>query len=375
MNTDMQKIPMVDLTAQYKSIKKDIDGSIKSVITDTAFVGGKYVEQFEKKIAKYCDTKYAVGLNSGTDALYLALWALGIEEGDEVITSPFTFFATAEVSARFGAKPVFVDIDPKTFNIDAKKIEQKITSRTKAIIPVHIFGYPADMKEIMRLAKKYKLFVIEDACQAIGAKHNGKKIGSIGHVGAFSFFPSKNLGAYGDGGIITTNHKKLADKIRSLRNHGSVVKYYNDEIGVSSRLDGIQASILSAKLKYLNKWNKDRAKIAKQYNEILKDIEWIELPEYEINRKTTHVFHQYTIRVKNGKRNELQKYLAKKGIASMIYYPIPLQQLKAMKYLGYKRGALPEVEKASKEVLSLPIYPELKQKQIKYITQQMASHG
>lgn len=362
---------MVDLTAQYRSIKKDLDKSIKDVISSTAFVGGPFVEKLEKELAKFLGVKYAVTLNSGTDALYLALWALGIKEGDEVITTPFTFFATAEVAARFGAKPVFVDIDPETFNIDAEKIEKAITKKTKAIIPVHLFGYPANMDKIMKLAKKYKLTVIEDACQAIGAKYNGKYVGGIGQIGTFSFFPSKNLGAYGDGGLLTTDNKKIADKVILLRNHGSIVKYYNDEIGVSSRLDGLQASILSAKLKYLKQWNKARANVAKQYDKLLKNIDWIELPKYEINSNRTHVYHQYTIKIKNGKRNQLHKYLASKGIASMIYYPVALHELKAFKYLKIKRNAYPESIKATEEVLSLPIYPELKSSMIQRICKEI----
>ncbi|OGK62535.1 transcriptional regulator [Candidatus Roizmanbacteria bacterium RIFOXYB2_FULL_38_10] len=365
------KIPILDLKAQYKSIQKEIDNAIKTVIAESAFIGGRHVEELEKNIAAYCGTKYAVALNSGTDALYLALWALGIGEGDEVITSPFSFFATAEVIAKVGAKPVFVDIDPTAFNIDPDLIKAKITKKTKAIIPVHLFGQAAEMDKINALAKKHKFFVIEDACQAIGATYKGKKTGNLGDIGAFSFFPSKNLGAYGDGGIVTTNNKDLADKIRQLRNHGSKVKYYNDEIGVSSRLDGIQAAILNAKLKHLDKWNKARNNVAKTYAKLMKNVSGIILPNNE-NCKLKiehcqHVFHQYTIRVKNGKRDELKKYLADKGIQTMIYYPVPLHLLKAMEYLGYKKGSLPEAEKACSEVLSLPIYPELKNKTITQI--------
>lgn len=358
---------MLDLYAQYKSIKKEINGAIESVIKDSAFIGGSYVEKFEQEVADYCGVKHALGLNSGTDALYLALWALGIKEGDEVITTPFTFFATAEVIARLGARPVFVDIDPNTFNIDENLIEEKITKKTKAIIPVHLFGLPANMDKIQEIAKKYKLFVVEDACQAMGAKYKGKRVGSIGDVGCFSFFPSKNLNGYGDGGMVTTNDDKLAEKIKMLRNHGSKVKYFNDEIGVSSRLDGIQAAILSVKLKYLDQWNENRKKVADKYNELLGNVNGIEVPKYNLEKEVKHVYHQYTLKIKNGKRDELRKHLEENGISSMIYYPLPLHFLKAFEYLGLKKGSLPVCEKMCEEVLSLPIYPELDEKKIEFI--------
>jgi len=364
------KIPILDLNAQYSTIKKEIDSAIQTVINESSFIGGHHVEELEKNIAAYCDTKYAVALNSGTDALYLALWALGIGEGDEVITTPFTFFATAEVIAKLGAKPVFVDIDSQTFNINPDLIEAKITKKTKAIIPVHLFGQPAEMDKINTLAKKYKLFVIEDACQAIGATYKGKKTGNLGDVGAFSFFPSKNLGAYGDGGILTTNNQQLANKVTALRNHGSKIKYYNDEIGMSSRLDGLQAAILNVKLPHLDSWNRERNRVAQTYFQLLRNISWVSLPtnNQQLATSNYHVFHQYTIRVKNGKRDKLKKYLADNGIQTMIYYPIPLHLLKAMEYLGYKKGSFPEAEKTCEEVLSLPIYPELKPSTIRQIT-------
>lgn len=362
----MKKISILDLKAQYRSIQKDIDNAINSVIKDTAFIGGVHVQELEEKIAKYCNTKYAVGLNSGTDALYLSLWALGVKSQDEVITSPFTFFATAEVIALLGAKPVFVDILPASFNIDPDLIEKKITKKTKAIIPVHLFGQPARMDKIIKLAKKHNLHVIEDAAQAIGSEFKNKKTGNLADIGCFSFYPTKNLGAYGDGGMITTNSKRLADTIKMLRNHGSVVKYDNKTIGISSRLDGIQASILVAKLKYLDKWNKQRKTIAKLYNEKLANISFIETPSEEKDSK--HIYHQYTIRVKNNKRDNLRKYLLENGISTMIYYPKPLHLLEAFKYLGYKMGDFPQAEQASLEVLSLPMYPELEKDKINYIT-------
>ncbi len=349
---------MVDLYAQYQSIRASVDKNIGMVIKESAFVGGRFVEQFEAEFASYCHSKYAVALNSGTDALFLSLWALGIKAGDEVITSPFSFFATAEVICRLGAKPVFADIDPRSFNINPDSIKQIITRKTKAIIPVHIFGRPAEMLKIKKLAKKYGLAVVEDACQAVGAKYNNHLIGSIGDVGCFSFFPSKNLGAYGDSGAIVTDNDELANKIRKLRNHGSLVKYQNESIGVSSRLDGIQAAVLLAKLPYLNKWNQRRRIIAREYTRLLGDCEEILTPKWDVDR-TYSVYHQYTILVKGNCRDGLKEHLSKNGVSTMVYYPTPLHMLVALKDRGYKSGSLPVVEKVCREVLSLPIYPEL----------------
>jgi len=353
----------LDLKAQYKSIEKEINEAIKSVLESSVYIGGKEVESFEKEIADFCDVKFAMGLNSGTDALYLALKALDLKEGDEVITPPFTFIATAEVISSCGAKPVFVDIDPKTFNIDIAKIEKKITKKTKAIIPVHIFGQMTDMDEIMKVAKKHRLYVIEDAAQAIGAEYKEKKAGSIGDFGCFSFFPSKNLGAYGDGGMIISNSEELANKIKLLRNHGSSPneKYLNLVLGTNSRLDAIQAAILRVKLKYLCEWSKKRGEKADYYTSQFSKLYEIVTPV--ISSGHTHIFHQYTIRVKNGKRDELRKYLVENNIPVMVYYPISLHLQPVMKYLGYKEGDLSEAEKASKEVMSLPIYPELKKEE------------
>jgi len=373
----------LDLKAQYKSIKKEIDSAIKRVVDSGIFIGGPELENFEKEIAQFCGTKYAIGVNSGTDALLLALRALGIGPGSEVITTPFTFIATAEVITAVGAKPIFVDIDPKTFNIDPKKIEKKITKRTKAIIPVHLFGQMAEMGEIMKIAKKYKLYVIEDAAQAIGAKiqlktQNRKqttkkwqKAGSIGDIGCFSFFPSKNLGAYGDGGMIVTNNKNLVDKIKLLRNHGSSPKqkYLNLILGTNSRLDAIQAAILRVKLKYLERWSKKRAEKAVYYAAHLSKLNKIR-PPY-IAQGFNHIFHQYTIRVNPKLRNDLITHLRKHNIPTMIYYPLSLHLQPAFKFLGYKNGDFPESEKAAKEVLSLPIYPEIKKKKQNYIIQKI----
>ena len=354
----------LDLSYQYKLIKKEIDNSVKRVLDKGIFISGEDVEKFEKEMAKFCGVKYAISVNSCTDALFLSLKALGIKEGDEVITSPFTFIATAEAIANVGAKPVFVDIDSQTFNIDPFKIEQKITKRTKAILPIHIFGQMADMKRIMKIAKKYKLYVVEDAAQAIGSKHNNKKAGSIGDLVCFSFFPSKNLAAFGDGGAITTNNKKLADKIHLLKNHGSSKKdkYLNLILGTNSRLDSIQAAILRVKLKYLNQWNKKRQENAKYYKDRLCNVQ---LPY--IASGNNHVFHQYTVLVDSKIRNSLIKYLKDCKIPTMIYYSMPLHLQPALKYLGYKKNDFPKAEKICKEVLSLPIYPEMSQKEQDFI--------
>lgn len=355
----------VDLTAQYKTIKKEIDLAIKKVINNGQFILGKEVEKLEKEIAKFCGTKYAIGVNSGTDALFLSLKALNIGPGDEVITVPFTFIATAEVIANCGAKPVFVDINPETFNIDASKIEKAITKNTKAIIPVHLFGQMADMDEIMDVAQKHNLYVIEDAAQAVGAEYKGRKAGTIGDLGCLSFFPSKNLGAYGDAGMVITNNKKLAEKIRLFRTHGSSLKekYLNLVLGTNSRLDALQAAILRVKLRHLSKWNKKRGEKALYYSKALREVGDIIVPTIGSNRN--HIFHQYTIRTKQ--RDKLQKYLKEKGIPTMIYYPLPLHLQPAFKYLDYKSGDFPISEKVAREVISLPIYPELSQRDQDFI--------
>lgn len=351
----------LDLKAQYKSIKKEIDIGIKQVLGKGVFIGGEEVEKFEKEVAKFCGTKYALGVNSGTDALYLSLKALGIVSGDEIVTTPFTFIATAEVIAKLNAKPVFADINPKTFNIDSSKIEEVITKKTKVIIPVHLFGQMAEMDKIMKIAREYELFVVEDAAQAVGAKYKEKKAGTLGDLGSLSFFPSKNLGAYGDGGMVITNNKNLADKIRLFRNHGSSpkAKYLNLVLGTNSRLDALQAAILRVKLKYLQKWSKKRAQIAAYYTYELNKLNEPIVPPF-IASGNTHIFHQYTIRTKL--RDKLQKHLKEEDIPTMIYYPLSLHLQPVFGYLGYKKGDFPQTEKAAKEVLSLPTYPEFSKK-------------
>jgi dTDP-4-amino-4,6-dideoxygalactose transaminase len=353
----------LDLKKQYQEIKEEIDKAIERVLQEAVFIGGQEIEQFEKEAAGYSGCSFGIGVNSGTDALFLSLKALGIDRGDEVITTPFTFIATAEVIANLGAKPVFVDIDPKTFNIDASKIEGKITEKTKAIMPVHLFGLMADMKKIMEIAEKHNLKVVEDAAQAIGAEFEGKKSGSFGETGCFSFFPSKNLGCLGDGGMIVTNNDNLADNIRLLKNHGSSKneKYLNQTLGVNSRLDSLQAAVLRVKLHHLDFWSEKRAENAEIYNQELGGI--VKTPFAAESRK--HIYNQYTIRTE--RRDELRDYLKEKGIPSMIYYPLGLHLQPAFAYLGHKEGDFPETEKASREVLSLPIYPELSKQEIKQV--------
>jgi dTDP-4-amino-4,6-dideoxygalactose transaminase len=350
-------IPILDLKRQYLALETEIDKAIKDVLLSTNFIGGKQVTDIEEGVARYCNSKYAVGLNSGTDALLLALRALNIGSGDEIITTPFTFIATTEVIELIGAKPVFIDIDPETFNIDVNKIEEKITAKTRAIMPVHVFGQVCEMDKITELAKKHNLKIIEDCAQAIGAGYKDKKAGTIGDIGCFSFFPSKNLGAYGDGGMLISDNAELADKARVLRQHGAKVKYYHEEVGINSRLDTIQAAILNVKLPHLDQWTEQRRAIASRYNEAFADNQLIKTVK-DISDSYS-VYHQYTVRILNNQRNELQAKLKDNGIQTMIYYPVPLHLQKIHKHLGYKDGDFPHSEQAANEVLSLPIFPEL----------------
>ena len=361
-----------DLKRQHQNLKVEIDAAVLNVLESGVFIGGPAVENFEKEAADFLGVKHAIGLNSGTDALVLALKALDIGAGDEVITSPFTFFATAEAIVAVGAKPVFVDIDPRTFNIDADKIESAITKNTKAIMPVHLFGQMADMPAILAIAQKHDLKIIEDCAQAIGAKISVKReaksekekreneikfAGTMGDAGCFSFFPTKNLGACGDGGMVATDNDEVAAKIKMIKSHGSSPedKYKNLAIGVNSRLDAIQAAILSVKIKYLDQWNSQRAANAAIYNKELAGAGDIQTPP--VAPKNNHVYHQYTIRT--SRRDDLAKYLKSQGIPTMVYYPIPLHLQPALAHLGHKPGDLPESERVSTQVLSLPIYPEL----------------
>ncbi|KKM10730.1 erythromycin biosynthesis sensory transduction protein eryC1 [Clostridiales bacterium PH28_bin88] len=350
------KIPVLDLKPEIEFLWDDLMSAIQGVLKSGQFIMGPNVKAFEQEVAAYLGVKHAIGVNSGTDALVIGLKAAGICPGDEVITTPFTFFATAEAVSLVGAIPVFVDIDPKTFNIDPNLIKPAITLRTKAILPVHLYGQAADMDPIMELAAKHNLKVIEDTAQAFGGEYKGKKLGTIGDVGCFSFFPSKNLGAFGDGGLIATDDDQIAETARMLRVHGSRKKYYNEAIGYNSRLDEIQAAILRVKLPHIDNANEGRRQASHRYNELLKDVLGIITPYEDPNAK--HVYHQYTIRVQNGCRDELKDHLAHNGIGTMVYYPVPVHRLPM-----YKEQAptLTVAEQLADEVLSLPIWPGISQ--------------
>ena len=363
------KIPQLDLVVQYKSIKDEIDRAVLSVMEKGQFIIGENVKKLENDIAKFVGVKHGVGVASGTDALLISLMAIGIKPGDEVITTPFTFFATAGSIARLYAKPVFIDIDPKTYNINPNKLEDFLkkdySPKIKAIIPIHLYGQCADMDPILELAKKYNLKVIEDAAQSLGSTYKGKQSGSLGDLGCFSFFPTKNLGAYGDGGMVVTNDDDLAEKVRILRVHGSKPKYYHSMVGLNSRLDEIQAAILNVKFKYFLKWIEQKRKVAKIYNKLFKEkLDDKVITPFEAPYNY-HTYHQYTIRVDANHRDALRNYLKEQGIGTSVYYPLPLHLQKCFDYLGYREGNFPEAEKASKEVLSLPMYPEIeKNKQV-----------
>jgi len=363
-------IPLVDLKAQYERIKGEIDKAVQGVIQSGQFILGPEVEAFESEVAAYCGTKYAVGVASGTDALQLALLACSIKPGDEVITTPFTFIATAETIAKCGATPVFTDIDPKTHNIDPAKLESKINQKTKAILPVYLYGQPADMSPIVELARKYNLKIIEDCAQALGAEYRGKKVGSIGDIGCLSFFPSKVLGAYGDGGMIVTSNPDIAERAKVLRNHGCREKYYHLIHGFNSRLDSLQAAILRVKLGHLDDWIKMRRQKASLYSQLLERIVDIE-PPY-IAPYGYPIFSYYTIRLNSRlSRDKLKEFLGSQGVATAIYYPLSLHLQEVYKPLGYKPGDFPQSERAQREVLSLPIYPELEDRQIERIVKQI----
>ena len=354
-------IPMVDLGKQFTEIREEIMTVVDQILESSHYILGPKVREFEKRITEYLKVSDALGVASGTDALHLSIEALGIGEGDEVITSPFTFFATVEAIVYTGAKPVFVDIEPETFTIDCTKIEEKITPRTKAILPVHLFGHPSDMERIMAIAEKHGLYVIEDCAQAFGAEIRGRKVGSFGDTGCFSFYPSKNLGAYGDGGMITLRETKFSEVIKSLRNHGSKGSYIHDSIGFNSRLDELQAGILLVKLKRVDEYNRKRREKALRYNSLLSGI--VTCPSEK--ETVYHVYNQYTILCKN--RTEVQERLKDNGISSVVYYPLPLHLQDAISFLGYREGAFPIAEKASREVLSLPLYAELEESDIEKI--------
>ena len=385
-------IPLIDLKAQYESLAEDLDKAALGVLSSANYIMGKTVTDFEKEFADFVGVKHAISVGNGTDALVLALKSMGIGEGDEVITTPFTFFATAEAISAVGATPVFVDVNKKTFNIDVTKIEEKITSKTKAIMPVHIFGQSADMDEINEIAKKHNLYVIEDACQAVGGKYKGRKIGTLGDIACFSFFPTKNLGCAGDGGMIVTNDDKIATIARALRTHGSgengqkaynllnnieeevktaegandtvynPLKYYNYLIGFNTRLDAIQAAILSVKLKEIDSWNAKRREIVELYDEALQNSDLVTPVAKDYNE---HVYHMYILQSEN--REEVLTKLKEAGIATGVYYPVPLHLQKVYKDLGYKEGDMPVSEYLSHRTFAIPVYPELTKEQVEYI--------
>lgn len=350
-----KKIPIIDLGSHYKTIQGEIEQAVLEVLSSGHYVLGKNVETFEEELAKYLECKHVISCANGTDAISLALMALDIKPQDEIITVSHSFFATSEAIALVGAKPVFVDIDEKDFNINLAKIESLITKKTKAIIPVHLYGQPCEISSVTEIAKKHGLYVIEDCAQALGAKFNGKFVGTFGDVGTVSFFPTKNLGAFGDGGAIFTNNNDIATKLRQLRVHGSSKRYVHDYIGLNSRLDEIQAAILKVKLKYLDKWNTDRQNAAKHYDNLFNGLREVITPHVKPN--CHHIFHQYTIRTNN--RDFLYEKLKELLIETIIYYPIPIHLQKAFGYLNYKSGALPVTEKICNEILSVPIYPEI----------------
>ncbi|MFH0873193.1 MAG: DegT/DnrJ/EryC1/StrS family aminotransferase [bacterium] len=364
------KVPMLDLVAQYQPIKEEIDQAVVKVIQSGQFILGPEVQALEQELADYCQCAHAVGVASGTDALHLALRACGIGEGDGVITSPFTFIATAEAISYLGAIPIFLDIDQESFNLDPNQVEDFLKGRSevvrsvpkakpKAILPVHLYGRSADMTALMKLASAFGLKVVEDCAQAIGTEHLGQRVGSFGDAGCFSFFPTKNLGGYGDGGMVTTRDAHLAERVRILRHHGSRARYYHDEVGFNSRLDEIQAAILRVKLRYLDSWIAGRRRIADLYR---RDRQGGAVAVPLDDGQGRHIYHQFTIRAPQ--RDALQVHLRERGIATMIYYPVPLHQQKAYAHLGYQEGDLPQSEKAAREILSLPIYPELTPEQI-----------
>jgi UDP-2-acetamido-2-deoxy-ribo-hexuluronate aminotransferase len=366
----MEKIKMVDLHTQYARIKPEIDAAIQAVLDSTAFIQGPQVSIFAKELAEFTGAKHVIPCANGTDALQIAMMALGYKPGDEIILPVHTYVATAEVIALLGLKPVFVEVDPQTFNIDPTLIAEKITSKTKAIVPVHLYGQCANMEAILQLAQDHNIHVIEDAAQSLSAEFifsdgSRKKSGTMGTIGTTSFFPSKNLGCYGDGGAIFTNDSSLAETITMMANHGQKVKYHHETIGVNSRLDTLQAGILSVKLKHLNEYTTRRNEVATYYDKKLADIKQLHLP-YRASY-STHAFHQYTIKVEGVDRDELKLYLEKCGVPSMIYYPVPLHLQKAYKQAGIERGAFPITEKLSKTVLSLPIHTEMNEEQLDYI--------
>ncbi len=364
------KVPLLDLRAQHQTIRAEVMAAVERVFENQTFVLGEEVSAFEKAAAEYCRVKHAIGCASGSDALLLALMAYDIGPGDEVITVPFTFFATAGAIARTGARPVFVDINAGDFNVNVAQLEAAITPRTKAVMPVHLFGQCAAMDAINEIARRHNLPVIEDAAQAIGSEINGRRAGTLGEIGCFSFFPSKNLGGAGDGGLLTTNNDELADKLLMLRVHGSKVKYFHRYVGINSRLDALQAAVLNVKLKHLDEWTAARQRNAERYNKLFADAALEEVTTPAAHPGHRHIYNQYTIRC--ARRDELMEYLKEQGIGTEIYYPVPLHLQECFAYLGGRAGTLPVSEQTALECLSLPVYPELTAEMQQYVVERIA---
>lgn len=363
-------IPLLDLKAQYESMRREILAAIEATCDEQGFILGPRVVTLEQAVAEYTGSAHAVGVASGSDALLLALMALGVKAGDEVVTVPFTFFATAGAISRLGAKPVFVDIRPDTFNMDPASLEKAMTARTKAIIPVHLFGQCADMETINDIARQRKLGVIEDACQAIGAARHERRAGVLGDLACFSFFPSKNLGGFGDGGMVTTNDRALAESVAMLRVHGSRQRYVHEAIGINSRLDALQAAVLLVKLKRLDQWADGRRRNAARYMQLFAEAKLDQITVPPIEPGNVHVFNQFTLRVQ--KRDELRNYLKEHGVGTEVYYPLPLHLQTCYRNLGYVKGAFPQSERAAEEVLSIPVYAELTDEQVHYVVHTIA---
>jgi dTDP-4-amino-4,6-dideoxygalactose transaminase len=363
------QVPLLNLKAQYVSLREEMRDAINRVMESQQFVLGNEVKSLEDAVARYSDTKHAVGCASGTDALLLALMALDLKPGDEIITTPFTFFATGSAIARLGARPVFVDIDPETYNLDTAQLSSAITSRTKAILPVHLYGQCAEMDKLLAIAEQHKLPVIEDSAQAVGAEDQGRRAGSMGLAGCFSFYPTKNLGGAGDGGIITTNDDAFAQRVRRLRVHGGLTEYEHIEVGINSRLDEIQAAVLNVKMKYLDGWSNRRAELAANYTRLIEEAQiGFEVVTPFVREEGRHIFHQYVIRVPQH-RDAMMLHLKECGVGTKVYYPIPLHRQPCFEYLGYKEGAYPETERAAKETFALPMFPELKEAQQEYVVE------
>jgi dTDP-4-amino-4,6-dideoxygalactose transaminase len=367
------KIPLLDLRAQHESLRDELLAAIQVVMDSQQFVLGPEVQVFEEEIARYTKTRHAIGCASGSDALFLALLALGVGTGDEVITSPFTFFATAGAIVRLGARPVFVDIDPLTYNIDPARVEAVITPRTRAIMPIHLYGQCADMTPLLEISERRNLPLIEDAAQAIGSEDRGRTAGSMGLIGCFSFYPTKNLGGAGDGGLLTTNDEDLSDRLRALRVHGGITEYHHHEVGINSRLDSLQAAVLRVKLKYLDGWSGERQRKAQRYHQLFQEAGL----EFEVNPPfvrpdARHIFHQYVVRVPQH-RDALMKHLVHMGVGTKIYYPIPLHEQECFQYLGYDSGSFPEAERAARETVALPCFPELTEEGQEYVVNAISS--